>query len=266
MSLWDESKVHRYLQILPIGVKFQPTMVTEDQVLDFVSRNKVRAKKGFICVDGRYSSPKFAGMLARPGGNFRGIMALLALRKKLGMTVGRIVDRAVDAVEEMGITFNMHTDHHSHNEADLAAIGCGHIAKAEDPKHAPEYHVNPRDIHNALVYLRIKLEGRKYFQEVNLQGDHQEKGVLIITGTKNTVNHWDKEKDDMYFVFDKARDDEYQKKLFGHLHISKINFTDFKQMCDLQLNATLNNLAKGLPIYEVNLDNGAPDVKYIGKV
>lgn len=238
---------------------------TED-ILDFVQRNKVRSKKGFICVDGRYWDPKYAGMIARPGGNFRGIMALLALREKLGMTVGKIVDRAVDAVEEMGITFNMHTDHHFHNHPDLADIGCGHIAKAEDPEKAKQYLVDPRDIHNALVYLRIKLEGKKYYQMVDLEGEHKEKGVLIITGTNYTVNHWDKKKDEMYFVFDKTRDDNYQRKLFENFHISKITFTEFKQMCDLQLNATLNNLAKGLPIFEVNLDNTEPEVKFVGNV
>jgi len=241
-------------------------MVNEQAVLEFATLNKVRAKKGFICVDGRYSDPKYAGMLARPGGNFRGIMALLALRKKLGLTVGRIVDLAVNAVEEMGVTFNMHTDHHFHKNPDLSDIGCGHIAKAEDPVHAKEYKVEPRDIHNALVYLRIKLEGRKYYQMVDLEGEHKEKGVLIITGTKNTVNHWDKKHDEMYFVFDKTRDDQYQKKLFESYHISKITFKEFQDMCNLQLNATLKNLAKGLPIFEVNLDNPTPEVKQIGIV
>jgi hypothetical protein len=235
------------------------------KVIDFVINNKVKARKGFICVDGRYKAGyETAGMLARPGGNFRGIMVLLALKKKLGLTVGQIVDRAVEAVEKMGISFNMHTDEHADPE-DLFSIGCGHIAKAADPKTSKAYKVDPKDIKKALVYLRIKLEGKKYYQMIKLSGEHQEKGVLVITGTKYTVNHYDPKRG-MYFVFDQARDDVFLKQLYDNLHISKISFKEFKDYSDLQLQATLDNLAKGLPIYEVNADLSEPEVKFIGKV
>lgn len=240
-----------------------------EKVTEFVIRNKVKAKRGFICVDGRYSSDKYAGMMARPGGNFRGILVLLALRKKLGsVTVGKLVDKVIEAVEELGISFNMHTDHHFHDSTDLDGIGCGHIAKAEDPKTAKDYHVNPLDVHKALVYLRIKLEGRKYFQMVQLEGSHNEAGVLVITGDKYTVNHWDKTKDEMYFVFDKKRDQEYQEKLFEVFKrkFPKLSKEDFLKYSELQLNATLHHLAKGLPIYEINLDGKEPVVKFVGKV
>lgn len=237
-----------------------------EELKEFIKRNKVKAKKGFICVDGRYSD-KYAGYLARPGGNFRGILVLLALRKKLNLTVGKLVDKVVDAVEEMGITFNMHTDDH-HNDTDLSKIGCGHIAKAEDPKTARDYLVNPSDVHKALVYLRIKLEGRKYYQMVELNGEHKEKGVIIVTGTKFTLKHWDKRRNLMYFVFDKARDDEYQKELYSKFkeRFPKLNFEEFIKISNKQLDATLNHLAKGLPIYSVDLDGKDPVIIPIGYV
>lgn len=238
---------------------------TIQPVLNFLSKNTVKSKEGFICVDGRYKSSYYSGMLARPGANFRGIMALLALRKKLGLTVGKCVDKAVDAVENMGITFNMHTDEHEDSDR-LSSIGCGHIAKAEDPKTAPLYRVHPRDVRLALTYLRIKLEGRKYYKLAELSGEHKESGVLIITGKNYTVNHQDPKTGEMYFVFDKARDDEYTKKLWEKLNIPKLTWKEFSKMNELQLNATLSLLAKNLPIYEVNLDNGEPSVKYIGTV
>ncbi len=242
-------------------------IASTDDVITFVERNKVRAKKGFICVDGRYDNEEYAGMLARPGGNFRGIMVLLALRKKLNLPVGRIIDRAVEAVEEMGIPFAIHTDE-KHTSPDLADIGCGHIALAENPKHAKEYQVNPVDVHNALVYLRIKLEGRKYYQVQELEGSHQEKGVLVITGLRNTVKHWDHKHKEMYFVYDKARDDKYLQVLYDYFRdqFPKLTFKDFKEISDMQLTATLHNLAKGLPIFEVNLDDREPMVKQIGVV
>lgn len=239
------------------------------EVLDFVIKNKVRAKRGFICVDGRYAPGKYSGMLARPGGNFRGIMVLLALRKRLKLTVGQIVDQAVNAVEAMGIPFSMHTDtHHHEDEANLGDIGCGHIGKAEDPKSAPDYKVDPVDVHNALIYLRIKLEGKRYYELQELNGDHKEKGTLIITGTKYTVNHWDKKTGEMYFVFDKARDDLYTQQLYENFkfRFPRLTFKEFKQLADIQLDATLKHLAKGMPIYEVNLDGKEPQVKFVGKV
>lgn len=236
------------------------------QVVDFVKNNRVKAKQGFICVDGRYpAGDKTAGMLARPGGNFRGIMVLLALRKKLGMTVGRIVDRAVDAVEGLGITFNMHTDQHADPD-DLSSIGCGHIARAIDPKTSQMYKVDPEDVKKALIYLRIKLEGRKYYKVIHLEGEHKEQGVLIISGTKYSVNHFDPKTKQMFFVFDKARDDEYLHQLYGALRIPKLSYKEFSELSDKQLQATLKNLAHGLPIYKVNVDHEGPQVEFVGKV
>lgn len=233
-------------------------------VKDFVIKNRVPAKKGAICVDGRYS-PKYSGMMARPGGNFRGIMTLLALRKKHKLTVGQVVDQAVEAVEKMGITFNMHTDRHA-NPDDLTSIGCGHIAKAANPETATMYGVKGDDIKQALIYLRIKLEGKKYYNMVNLKGEHEEKGVLVITGSKKTVNHFDPKTKEMYFVFDKIRDEEYTKKLWKNLKIKNIKYEEFKKISDTQLNATLKNLAKGLPVYEVNADKKELIIKFLGDV
>lgn len=243
------------------------------EVTKYVKENRVKARKGFVCVDGRYKpNDDTSGMLARPGGNFRGIMVLLALKDQLNMTVGRIVDRAVDAVEEMGITFNMHTDEHEDPD-DLASIGCGHIAKAANPQTAPTYKVDPMDIKKALIYLKIKLEGKKYYKMVKLAGQHAEKGVLVISGKKYTVNHSDERSSpsdkngSMYFVFDKARDDKYLKKLYDHLNVSnKLSYKKFQEYSDLQLKATLNNLAKGLPIYRINVDGEEPEVEFLGNV
>lgn len=256
---------HHVMGLMRRPHHYKKIISTLAEVEDFVTRNKVPVKKGFICVDGRYKSPQHAGMLARPGGNFRGIMVLLALRKNLGLTVGQCVDRAIGAVESMGISFNMHTDEHADDD-DLSAIGCGHIAKAADPHFAKMYHVDPQDVQRALAYLRVKIEGRKYYHEAELQGDHQEQGVLVISGKKYTVNHSDPKTGEMYFVFDKARDEEYTKKLFEKFDLYKLSLKEFLDINELQLNTTLKLLAKDLPIYEVNLDEKAPQVKFVATV
>src|SRR5205807_1329340 len=99
----------------------------------------------------------------------------------------------------------------------LMTIGCGHIAKAADPNNAAEYGVNPKDVQWALVYLRLKLEGRDYYKMVELQGKHKEHGVLVVTGKKYTVNHFDPDTGEMFFVYDKARDEDFSKRLFERL-------------------------------------------------
>jgi hypothetical protein len=54
------------------------------KVIDFVINNKVKARKGFICVDGRYKAGyETAGMLARPGGNFRGDYGFISFKEKI---------------------------------------------------------------------------------------------------------------------------------------------------------------------------------------
>ena len=124
------------------------------------------------------------------------------------------------------------------------------------------------DVHNALVYLRIKLEGRKYYNVQELDGSHRERGVLVVTGKRFSVNHWDTKKNEMYFVYDKARDEEYLQVLFDHFkdQFPKLTFSEFKEISDLQLDATLHNLAKGMAVFEVNLDSKDPVVQQIGTV
>ncbi len=236
------------------------------KIKEYVLKNKVPAKQGFICVDGRYpKGSEFEGMLARPGGNFKGILACLALKDKHGLTVGRCVDKGVAAIESMGLTFNMHTDQNSDPD-NLEAIGCGHIAKAADPKHAKDYGVEAEDVKRALMYLRLKLEGRGYYKMVDLAGEHKEKGVLVVTGKNYTVNHYDPERGEMFFVYDKARDEEFGQKLFKKFELPGISLAEFKEIQDKQLQVTLGKLAQGLPIYEVDADLEDPAVKFVGTV
>lgn len=72
----------------------------------------------------------------------------------------------------------------------------------------------------------------------------------------------------MYFVFDKARDDEYQKELYSKFkeRFPKLSFDEFIEISNKQLDATLKHLAKGLPIYSVDLDDKEPQIIPIGNV
>ena len=48
---------------------------------------------------------------------------------------------------------------------------------------------------------------------INLAGEHAERGVLIIDDTEYTVNAMDPKTQEMYFIYDKKRDEEFMKKL-----------------------------------------------------
>jgi hypothetical protein len=64
----------------------------------------------------------------------------------------------------------------------------------------------------------------------------------------------------MYFVYDAERDTQFLKDMVSEIAISGVSFADMKRESDLQLKATLHNLAKGLPIYNVTFRNKTSSV------
>lgn len=241
-------------------------MVDINQIINYVNKNKISAKSGVICVDGRYKKGEdTAGFLARPGANFRDIMVLLALNDRINLSVEEIVDLVINLVTEVQSNFIMHTDHHSIIDS-YESIGCGHIAKAMNHDFSSMYKVNPDDVKMALRLTRQKLNGSNGFIFTNLEGEHKEKAILVNTGISNSVNHWDYESDEMYFVYDQTREAEFNKKLFDSMNLNNISFEEYQEVANLQLQSTLHNLAKGLEIFEVNADDEIISVKKIGIV
>jgi len=101
---------------------------------------------------------------------------------------------------------------------------------------------------------------------INLDGEHAEQGVLIIDNTTYTVNAMDPKEHSMYFIYDKKRDEEFLAKLVEAMAIPGVTFEDMKKEADIQLQATLHNLAKGLPIYTVTYKKSEPQVKYLATI
>jgi len=64
----------------------------------------------------------------------------------------------------------------------------------------------------------------------------------------------------MYFVYDIARDIRFLKYLVDEMAIPGVDFAQMKRESDLQLQATLHHLAKGLPIYNVTFRGRTPGV------
>lgn len=213
--------------------------------------NIVDTKEGRRCIDGRYSAGSTdVGMIARPGADFGYVMVLLVLNRKLntGMTPGQCFDAVYQIVTANKGKFYMHTDQH-----EGSIIGCGHIAKSADPNLAPSYGVNPQDIAEALKYAKNKLQNAGNIRMANLEGSHIEQGVFRVLGTARTIKP---QNATMYFVYDKTRDDIFiETVLVPGFNIPGINASEFKEVSDQQLAATMQNLAEGKPVFDVNVDN-----------
>lgn len=243
---------------------------TIEQVKKYLMKNVVSAREGRKCVDGRYLPTQAAGMLARPGGDCGYVMALLAVSKKknLGLTPEQCFNAIYKVVTDHEGKFCMHTDHqvdpdeYTHH----GLIGCGHLAKAATDGLCQEYDVESNDVKRVIEYSRNLAEIEPALEIVNLDGDHEEKGVLVIKSREYTVNADDPELKQMYFIYDEARDNAFMQTLVDALMIDNVTYADMKQESDIQLKATLHNLAKRLPIYMVEFIDLEPHVVYVGQV
>ncbi len=234
---------------------------------EYVLCNIVEAREGRKCVDGRYLPTQGGGMIARPGGDFGYVMALLALnrQKKLGLSPEQCFEAVYAVVSQKGDGhFYMHTDHHADPDASThkGLIGCGHLAKAADAAISAKYGVDAQEIVQLVNYARNIAHVMPTMEIVNLEGEHNEEGVLVINSDQYTVNAEDPNLGWMYFIYDAARDTEYLKYLVGELNIGGVSFEEMKKESDLQLSATLHNLAKGLPIYKVSFEGKTPSVVF----
>lgn len=241
-----------------------------ERTIDYVEKNVVQAHEGRKCVDGRYLPDQATGMVARPGGDSGYVMALMAVCKKknLGLTPEQCFNAVYKVISKGDGHFCMHTDHHadpdSHTHKGL--IGCGHLVKAATDTLCKEYDVDSHDVERFVEYARNLAEIEPSMDIVNLEGEHEEKGVLVISSEEFTVNADNPQMHRMYFIYDEKRDSEFMKDLVASLDIGEVSFDEMKKESDIQLQATLNNLAKGLPIYKITFDGELPHVELAGKV
>jgi hypothetical protein len=246
------------------------------QVREYVEMNIVAVREGRKCVDGRYLPTQASGMIARPGGDCGYVMALMAVNreKRLGLTPEECFNAVYKVlVHELRGAFYLHTDHHAHSIhhpisaiEDRNLIGCGHLMKAASQKSRKRYNIVAKDARRLILYTRNIAAINDKLEVVHLSGHHEERGVLVIKSDQFTVNPYNFESKEMYFVYDESRDNEFMHKLVKELNLPVVTFEDLKKESDKQLQATLQNLAKGLPIYSADLASSKPNVSYIGRV
>ena len=208
-------------------------------------------------MDGRYPPDTARGMLARAGGDCGYVMALMAInrKKKLQLTPEQCFNAVYKVIsQKMHGAFCIHTDHHADPDHDgvndsmhQTLIGCGHLSKAANRwslRHP--YDVQGKDVKKIIAYAKNLADIGDHVEMVNLDGEHAEQGVLIVDDTTHTVNAMDPKVHTMYFIYDKKRDEAFMKKLVEAMDLPGVTFEDMKKEADIQLQATLHNLAKGL--------------------
>lgn len=244
-------------------------LVEQEELLEAVKKhikeNTVAGREGRRCIDGRYLPDQARGTIARPGGDFGYVMIFLALARKAGISLSpeQCFNLVYNAVTVRGDKFTMHTDNHT-GLTDPAKIGCGHITFGLDEKVASRYfELNPTDVKKALVNARERRLYGASIDLVTLSGEHEEQGVLVVTGTQETVNPRSKTGESVYFVYDRTRDEEYMRGLVARLRLPQIKFEDFKRVSDRQLAATLELLAPDKPVFEVDVDGAEPQIKLL---
>lgn len=240
------------------------------ETIGYITKNIVPAQRGRKCVDGRYLPTQASGMIARPGGDCGYVMALLAVskRKALGLTPEHCFNVVYKIIKEHHDHFCMHTDHNTDPDSNThrGLIGCGHLAKAAAKNLCSKYDVTSQDITRLVNYARNIAEISAFLEMINLDGEHTETGVLVINSKRYSVNSEDPELKKMYFIYDEERDNDFLKKLVNEMAIPGVTFADMKKESDLQLQATLHNLAAGLPVYSVRFEGEKPIVSFISFV
>lgn len=237
-----------------------------EAITNYAERNRRPAQEGRKCVDGRYDKDQAAGMIARAGGDFGYVMALA--EANVGLTPDECFDKVYAIVTKRG-PFYMHTDTHADpenpddNVEHLSLIGCGHIGNAAVADYSELYGLDPQVVEHLVGHARTRQAAGDAIEIVNLAGDHQERDVLIVRGMDETINAHDEQ--EMHFIYDQDRDEAFMKDLVEQLQADgvPITYEAFKAASDRQLGATLQLLAPGKAIYEVDFRQEKPTVSFV---
>lgn len=225
---------------------------------DFVNNNLIKATSGRKCFSGRYDQTQNTGMIARPGADFGYVMAMLGYNyeQKLGFSVEDCVRAVYNAIKTIDGTFYMHTDD-SHAKEFPYSLGCSHAMNASNEALATTFDIQAVDVQAAIQLLDNNSDMPVSMTTVS--GTHNEEGVLIIKSEEYTVNTHDETH--RYYIYDKKRDDLFIKTLVETITLTDLVYENFQRVSTLQLGATLQAEAKGLPIFEVYIFDETQDIQ-----
>ena len=254
---------------------FEKKKMSLEEAEKFVSSSLFEIKEGDLilssCVDGRYDENEARIAPRSFCGSDPGFLVLIlgALKKINNFISEDLRKKAFNAVLDVlgGVeNFKMHTDDYNLENGTIA--GCGHMKLVKkDPE---KYLISEEDVKSIFDYVDfLKNQGVK---EVILKGPHNESAVFVIDDKKIGLLH--QSGDLQVFVFHKALYEEFIKDLsekllnLEEIKLQGISFEDLfkllKETGEYQLTQTVNQLAQGLPNYEIKLEEGKVKIEEKG--
>jgi hypothetical protein len=231
-----------------------------------VSPEKLKGKEfceqPVCCVDDRQEGKDFAV----PGGD-EGLMAnLMTALKEAGITSEEQKREALKwLVKFRGgeDKIHFHTDEEGmkdpNNHKYELAEGCGHFRYSAD--NPTEYKLTNEDVD--LIYECLLNAASKGAHRDILPGPHEAKAVFVVDVLNMALEHHAEvnKKQVKAYVYNRAYHTELLKKMAAELApVMQVNpqklETALLKAADAQLNATVNHLAKGKPLYTVGFHDG----------
>jgi len=243
---------------------------TQLSLLVFENRYLVNKQTKFLsrCIDGRYANEKNLPALAFPGADAGELALILGTANCYGFEVDRKkIYRSL--VEVIGGEKNLcfHTD--SHGDTGKVLAGCGHIKQMSlTPS---DYQMTQEEIE--FIKNTFNQAVKRGVVENILQGDHMEGAVVYIKGNYGIYPQYtlkmegEREINTQIFEYHQSLVDERHQVLCNTwLRDKAVKLPDgcdenylyqvLSETADAQTLETVKRLAKGLPIYQVNFDDG----------
>jgi hypothetical protein len=245
-----------------------------NEVIKFVGDARVENADGVVCGDGRFGSSlkdtvgnvvETAGFIGELGEDTSLIMTLMAQKRAAGESYDLIelADRVVDVVIKTQGTYHLHTD--SHADHDGKVTGCGHVFGMSTGEFEG-YGLDKDEVIKVVEHLQERAKKEDNIVEKVLEGGHGEFAVFVVQGETHTLQHL---LDDgrQAFVLDPGRAKERREAVCSTFGLEENVINELEKIKAEQDQVTNMRLAKGKPVYGVNVDvEGEPKIDYLGIV
>ncbi len=253
--------------------------LNQQEIAKLVLANKypVDEKTHFIsrCIDGRYSNEKNLPALAIPGADVGELALILASANVCGLDIDKqkVLQCLADVVGGVE-NLRFHTD--SHAKSQVVCGGCGYMREIKaDPQ---AFNLVSEDVD--FILQKAEDAKKKGAQEVILLGNHEEGAIITIRGPYGLYTQYSNNGARVLqvFVFHdsliSSRHRALAKNLIQEQAIKTLNKDDqdylFTILCETtqdHLFEIAKRLAKDLPIYAVNFDQGGNfDLEFQGNI
>jgi|SRR3990167_1923788 len=231
-------------------------IMTPEQVQGFVEEQSYPVQNGVMsrCIDGRYPSDESLPALAIPGADMGQVVMIFDVlnqikKQNIHVDPENVFNALIEVVGGVE-NIRFHTD--SHGKEKGVGAGCGYFARVkEDPSH---FGVTPEQV--VLIEEKFSDFLKNGATEVELQGEHEEKGALIINGYKGVYPRGN------FFIFQKTLVEQRNRKIadtlfkrrqiVAHGFLGKLN--EVSQVHLLKIK-TLLTKDKPIPTFNVLLSN-----------